>query len=156
MDAGASMLDLVLRMVEYAPVTHLDAQLIRARGEYDADVEASLRLEFHGGTIRTDVILLGDTVEQVERIQIYGENGTAGWTLREGKPHDLYVRPAGGPSEEGDPALYRVPSPDAAFVTAIRSGRGFGPDTAPDLYDAASAIPVISLVERVYAEAIWR
>jgi predicted dehydrogenase len=156
LDAGASMLDMLLRMVDYAPVTHLDAQLIRARGDYDADVEASLRLEFRGGATRADFILLGDTVERVERIQIYGENGTAGWTLREGKPHDLYVRPSGGPSEEGDPAVYRVPSPDAAFVSALRSGRTFGADTAPDLYDAASAIPVIALVERIYQEATWR
>jgi predicted dehydrogenase len=156
LDAGASMLDMLLRMVDYAPVTHLDAQLIRARGDNDADVDASLRLEFHGGAIRTEVILLGDTTEHVERIQLYGEDGTAGWMLREGQPHDLYVRPGGGPSEEGDPAVYRVPSPDAAFVAALRSGRGFGPDTAPDLYDAASAIPVIGLVERIYQEAVWR
>ena len=156
LDAGVSMLDMLLRMVDYAPVTHLEAQLVRAPGEYDADIEASLRMEFQGGAIRTGLMLLGDTTEHVERIQLYGENGTAGWTLREGQSHDLYVRPAGGPSENGDPALYRVPSPDAAFVSALRSGRGFGPDTAPDLYDAASAIPVIGLVERVYQEAIWR
>ncbi|MBC8101981.1 MAG: Gfo/Idh/MocA family oxidoreductase [Cytophagales bacterium] len=155
-DAGASMLDLLLRMVDYAPVTHLNAELVRARGEYDADTEASLRLEFRGGAIRTNLILLGDTTEQVERIQLYGERGTAGWMSREDQPHDLYVRPDGGPSEAGNPALYRVPSPDAAFVAALRSGRGFGPDTAPDLYDAASALPVVGLVERIYQEAVWR
>jgi hypothetical protein len=47
-------------------------------------------------------------------------------------------------------------SPDAAFVAALRSGRGFGPDTAPDLYDAGSALPAIALTERLYAEAEWR
>jgi predicted dehydrogenase len=156
-DAGASMLDLLLRMVDNAPLTYLDAQLTRVPGgDYDADVDASVRLEFAGGATRADLILLGDTEERVERIQLYGEGGTAGWTLREDHPHDLYLRPAGGPSEPGDPALFRIPSPDAAFVAALRSGRSFGPDTAPDLYDAASALPVIAVVERIYREAIWR
>lgn len=157
LDAGASMIDLLLRMAEGQTLTHLDAELTRVPGSgQDADVEASLRLEFDGGALRANVILLGNALERVERIQLYGENGTAGWTLREDHPHDLYVRPAGGPSEIGDPALYRIPSPDAAFVAALRSGRSFGDDSAPDLYDAASALPTVALVERIYREAIWR
>ena len=156
MDAGASMLDLLLRLTQGATLWHLDAELTRAHGEYDADVEASLRLEFTGGDLRANLVLLGDTTERVERIQIFGENGSAGWALREDMPHDLYVRPLGGPSETGDPALYRIPEPDAAFVAALRSGRSFGADTAPDLYDAASALPVVALVERIYQEAVWR
>jgi hypothetical protein len=92
----------------------------------------------------------------VERIQLYGENGSAGWMLREDAPPDLYVRPLGGPSEPARSADFRAPLPDAAFVAALRSGRSFGPDTAPDLFDASSAVPLVALLERIYAEAVWR
>jgi hypothetical protein len=119
------------------------------------DVRGSLRIGFLGGA-RADITLVGDATEQVERISLFGENGSAGWLMREDAPTELYVRPAGGPTENGDPALYRTLSPDAAFVAALRSGRSFGPDTATDLYDAASAVPVIALVERLLQTAEWR
>jgi predicted dehydrogenase len=155
LDAGASMLDLLLHLVD-SPVDEVNAELSRlGNADVDVDVRSSIRLKFVNG-VRADVLLIGDATEQVERIQLFGVNGTAGWMLREDAPHELYVRPAGGPSEDGDPALYRTLSPDAAFVAALRSGRSFGPDTAPDLYDAATAVPVIALVERIFQSASWR
>ncbi len=151
-DAGASMLDLLLRLVD-ASVDTVDAELLRRGAE--VDVRASLRLAFTNG-VRADVTLLGDATERVERIQIFGENGTAGWHLREDAPPTLYIRPAGGPAQEGDPAQFRDLSPDTAFVAALRSRRSFGPDTAHDLYDAASALPTVALLERIYSEAAWK
>lgn len=153
-DAGASMLDLLLHLVGHSTVASVDAEL-RRQGGLEVDVRGSLRLSFLNGA-RADIILLGDATERVERIQLFGENGTAGWMLREDAAHDLYIRPASGPSETGDAALYRTLLPDAAFVAALRSGRGFGPDVAPDMYDAASAVPVVALVERIYREATWK
>ena len=153
LDAGASMLDLLLNLIPES-VTEVDAVLERPNG-VEVDVRGSVRLVFSGGA-RMEFTLIGDATEKIERFQLYGENGTAGWLLREDAPHDLYVRPPGGPSEPGDAAKHRTISPDAAFVAALRSGRGFGPDTARDLYDAASAIPVIALIERIQKEAVWR
>jgi predicted dehydrogenase len=152
-DAGASMLDLLLRLVP-APVEEADAVLERTGGA-DVDVRGSIRIGFQSGA-RADVVLMGDATEQVERISVFGENGTAGWLLREDTPSELYVRPAGGSAEIGDPAPYRTLSPDAAFVAALRSERGFGPDSPADLYDAASAVPVVALVERLFQTAEWR
>ena len=153
LDAGASMLDLLLTLIPES-VTEVDALLERPNG-IEVDVRGSVRLAFSGGA-RVEFALIGDATEKIERFQLYGENGTAGWLLREDAPHDLYVRPPGGPSEAGDPAAHRTLSPDAAFVAALRSGRGFGPDTGRDLYDAASALPVVSLIERIQTEAVWK
>jgi len=152
-DNGASMLDLLLRFVA-SPVSTVDAELIRVPGG-DVDVRSSVRLSFLNG-VRAEMTLLGDATEETESIRLFGERGTAGWSLRESAPFDLYVRPAGGPSETGNPATFRTLLPDAAFVAALRSGRSFGPDTAEDLYDAATALPVVELVDRIYATAVWR
>jgi predicted dehydrogenase len=152
-DAGASMLDLLLRLVP-APVEEADALLERTGGA-DVDVRGSIRVGFQSG-VRADLILMGDATEQVERISVFGQNGSAGWLLREDAPSELYVRPAGGPTEIGDPAAYRTLSPDAAFIAALRSDRGFGPDSSGELYDAASALPVVALVERLLQTAEWR
>ena len=154
LDAGASMLDLLFRLVGGSPAVDASAELCRWGG-VDVDVQASLRLTFASGT-RADVTLLGDATEKVERIQLFGENGTAGWLLREDVPADLYVRPVGGPSETVDAEPYRTLSPDQAFVAALQEGRDFGPTAPADLYDAASAVPVVALVERLYREAVWR
>jgi predicted dehydrogenase len=153
LDNGASMLDLLLRIVD-SPVSGVEGELTRAPGA-DVDVRASVRLSFLNG-VRAELSLLGDATEETESIRLFGERGTAGWSLREDAPHDLYLRPAGGPSEAGDPAGFRTLLPDAAFVAALRSGRSFGPDTAEDLYDAATALPVVDLVDRIYATAVWR
>jgi len=152
-DAGASALDLLLRLVD-TPVTDLDV-LLQRRGGADVDVRASLRVGF-GGDTRADLTLIGDAPEHVERIQLYGQNGSAGWTLREDAPPDLYVRPSGGPSEQAASADFRAPLPDTAFVAALRSGRSFGPDTAADLFDAETVVPLVALLERAYAEAVWK
>lgn len=154
LDAGASMLDLLFRLVDNSPIRDAAADLSRMGG-VDVDVQASVRLVFASGT-RADVTLLGDATEKVERIQLFGENGTAGWLLREDFPAELYVRPAGGPTENVDAAPYRTLSPDEAFIAALKEGRDFGSNTPADLYDAASAVPVVDLVERIYREAVWR
>jgi len=155
LDSGASMLDMLLRLVD-SPVDEVNADLSRqGSAEVEVDVRTSLRLKFVNG-VRADVLLIGDATEQVERIQLFGANGTAGWMLREDAPHELYVRPTGGPSEIGDPRQYRTLLPDAAFVAALRSGRSFGPDTTPDLYDAATAVPVVALIERIFQSAAWQ
>lgn len=150
-DSGSSRLDLLLRLVD-SPVTDVDAQLLR--GGETVDVRASLRLLFRSG-VRADVTLVGDSTELVEEIRLFGERGTAGWHIHEDAPAELYLRPRGGPLRHGSPDAHG-PSPDAAFVTALRSGRAFGPDTAPDLYDAASTLPVISLIERIHTDAAWK
>lgn len=153
-DNGASMIDLLLRLVNHSTVMHIDAELQR-HGGTDVDVRGSIRLTFLNGT-RADLTFLGDATERVERIQLFGERGTAGWMLREDAPHTLYVRPDGGPSQDADAAQYRTLLPDAAFVAALRSGRGFGADTAQDMYSAATAVPVVALVERIAREAVWK
>ena len=162
LDAGVSMLDLLLRFVA-EPVETVDATLSRPYEAVgmDVDVRSSIRLGFKGGA-RAEIVLIGDTTESVENIQLFGDNGSAGWLLRAGRPHDLYVRvidpngePGAGTTDNGDPTIYRTLSPDAAFVAALRTRKGFGPDTGQDLYDAASALPVIALVERIYREAEW-
>ncbi len=153
LDAGASMLDLLLTLIPES-IHEVDAVLERPNG-VEVDVRGSVRLTFSGG-VRVELSLIGDATEKIEQFQLYGEHGTAGWLLREDAPHQLYLRPPGGPSEIGDPATHRTLSPDAAFVAALRSGRSFGSDTARDLYDAASAIPVVALIERIQAEAVWK
>jgi len=154
LDAGASMIDLLLRLVD-APVLTTYADLVRGGGDADVDIRAFVRLTFSNG-VRADLALIGDATETVERIELFGERGTAGWTMREDHPFDLYLRPDGGPSETGDPASFRTLLPDAAFVAALRSGRSFGADSAQDLYDAVTAIPVVELVEGIYRTATWR
>lgn len=160
LDTGASVLDLLLRLID-SPVESVDAILFRdAHAPViggGVDVRASLRLGFASGA-RADLSLLGDVSAGVERIDLFGATGSAGWAQREGaaEKHELWVRPAGGPTETGDPRVLRSPLPDAAFVAALRSGRSFGADSAPDLHDAASSLPVIALIERIYQEAVWK
>ncbi len=158
-DAGASLLDLLLGLAAgtgAAPVpVHLDARLTRAGGGAGVDVRASLRLSFSPGP-QADVSLIGDATESVEVIQLFGENGSAGWLLRENAPPLLYLRPAGGPTEEADSARFRGPLPDDAFVTALATpGRAFGQDHAPDLFDAASVVSLVALLEQIHAYAQW-
>jgi len=159
LDNGVSMLDLVLDLAGHAPVLSASAELVRATAtsdDVDVDIRALVQLSLAGG-LHADMTLLGDATEEIEEIRIFGENGTAGWLQREGSVAELYLRRAGGESEQQDAAAYRVPLPDAAFVEAIRVGRSFA--EAPltgDLYDAATTIPVIDLTERLYREAIWR
>jgi predicted dehydrogenase len=154
-DAGASLLDLLLSLAAGTGAslvpTRVDARLTRSRGS--VDVRASLGLSFSPGP-HADVTLIGDATEAVEVIQLFGENGTAGWLLREGAPPLLYLRPQGGPAEEADSARFRGPLPDDAFVTALATpGRTFGQDHAPDLFDAAFVVPLVALLERIHAEA---
>lgn len=151
-DAGASMLDLTLRLI---PETLADAQAELYRsGTAEVDVCASVRLHFRGGS-RAELTLLGDAPETQERIVVVGERGTAGWCQREGAPAELYLKEVGCLPETPDPSAYRIPTPDIAFLTALRSGRRFDADTAPDLYDGATALPTIALVERLYRDAQW-
>ena len=152
-DAGASMLDLCLSLIP-APLSETHAELYRA-GTAEVDVCASVRLWFRNQA-RVELTLLGNSVETQERIQLFGERGTAGWCQREGAPAELYLKESGGTQETPDPSAYRIPTPDAAFLAALRSGRRFDAETASDLYDAATALPTISLVERLYREAEWR
>ncbi|MCX6367746.1 MAG: Gfo/Idh/MocA family oxidoreductase [Armatimonadetes bacterium] len=151
-DAGASVLDLTLRLIPEA-VSAAHADLYRA-GSAAVDVCASVRLQFRSGA-RAELTLLGDAPETLERILVVGERGTAGWCQREGAPAELYLKQEGSPQETPDPAFYRIPTPDIAFLTALRSGRRFDADTASDLYDGATALPTIALVERLYQEAQW-
>lgn len=154
LDAGASMLDLLLRLTD-SSVLSVTSEMVRGTGDIDVDVRAFVHLVFASG-VRADLSLLGDATEEVERIELYGERGTAGWSLREDAPFDLYLRPTGGPSESGDPAAFRTLLPDAAFIAALRSGRAFDADSALDLYDAETALPVVELVQRVQSVATWR
>jgi len=154
LDAGASIIDLLMHLHD-SPVLSTNAELVRGGGDVDVDMRAFVRLVFASG-MRADLCLIGDATETLERIELFGERGTAGWSLREDHPFDLYIRPAGGPSEQGDPAPFRTLLPDAAFVAALRSRRSFGLDSSHDLYDAATAVPVVSLVERIYQTAHWR
>lgn len=153
LDAGASLLDLLMHL-EPTSLSEIDAEL-RRLGPTDVDVRASIRLTFTNG-MRADITLIGDATEEVERIQLFGEKGTAGWLLREDTPAELYIRPEGGPSETGDPAAYRTLSPDAAFVAALRAPHAFGANDAPNLYDASTAVPVVAAVEQIYQQASWR
>lgn len=152
-DAGASMLDLTLRLIP-EPVSVASAQLYKA-GVAEVDVCASVQLRFRSDA-RAELTLLGDATHTLERIQLFGENGIAGWEQREGASASLYVQENGGTPEYPDAALHRIPTPDIAFLAALRSGRRFDADTAPDLYDAVTALPTIALVERLYREAVWR
>ncbi len=173
LDAGASLLDLTLRLAGGAPVADARAELTRPRGSadglaFDVDVRAFVRLYFGasggsggGGSAfppTATLHLLGDAAEQIERIDLFGENGTASWSLREDAEATLYVRPVGGPTELVDAAPFRAPLPDAAFIAALRAGKSAasGVDDAPDVYDAASALLVVELVQRLYETAEWR
>jgi predicted dehydrogenase len=159
-DAGLPLLDVLLPLAA-SPVSETHAVLERA-GRQAVDVRGTVGIRFQSGA-RADVSLVGDATHSVAWIQLFGERGMAGWWEREGVPPDLFLQTVaangseggGGAAERGDPGAHGV-SPDAAFVAALRSGRGFGPDTAPDLYDAGSALPAIALTERLYAEAEWR
>ncbi|MBC8141297.1 MAG: Gfo/Idh/MocA family oxidoreductase [Armatimonadetes bacterium] len=159
LDNGVSMLDLVLDLAGHAPVLSASVELMRATdasGDVDVDIRALVQLSLAGG-LHADMTLLGDATEEIEEIRIFGANGTAGWLQREDSPAELYLRRAGGESEFQDAVPFRVPLPDAAFVEAIRVGRSFAtPDSPNDLYDAATAIPVIDLTERLYRNAVWR
>lgn len=152
-DAGASMVDLTLSLLR-EPVTVAEAELFRV-GLTEVDVRASVRLNTVSGA-RAELTLLGDATETLERIQVFGENGTAGWWLREGAPGELYLRLADGTEEKPEASAYRIPTPDVAFLDALRCGRRFDADTAPDLYGAATALPTVALVEQLYAQGAWR
>ena len=159
LDNGVSMLDLILDLVDHAPVLSAATELTRASGasgDVDVDIRALVRLSIAGG-IHTDMTLLGDATEEIEEIRLFGENGTAGWFQREGETAQLYLRCAGQASVSQDAVPYRTLLPDAAFVEAMRVGRSFAASpSADDLYDAATAIPVIDLTERLYRTATWR
>jgi predicted dehydrogenase len=152
-DAGASMLDILLQIMD-APVEEVDAVLER-QGGVEVDIRGSIRIVFQGGA-QADINLMGDATESIEAIQIFGEEGTAGWFLREDAPFHLYKRHGGGPSEEGDPVPYRTAPPDSAFIAALREGRNFGAEAASNIHDAANAVPVIALFEQILREAKWR
>lgn len=154
LDAGASLIDLLMLLLEGDPVIEADAHLFSLN--HEVDVRGSVHLTFRNG-VRADISLVGDATESIETILIFGERGTAGWTLRDdGSAPALWVRPAGGEIEFADSARYRGPLPDTAFVSAIRSGRSFGRDSAPDLYDAASLVPLVTLLDRIRRDATRR
>jgi predicted dehydrogenase len=152
LDAGASMLDLLLHLTGTA-TTHREVQLFRRSGS-EVDVRASVRLDFIGG-MRGEMTLIGDATEHLEQILIFGENGMAGWYRYENGPQMLYIHPEGEEHENHQPADYRVATPDQAFLAALRSG---GDPNTPDFarYDAVSALPAIELVESLYQAAYWR
>lgn len=166
LDAGASLLDMTLRLAD-APIADAHAELTRPRGSadglaFDVDVRAFVRIHF-GATASNafapsaTLHLLGDVAEQLERIDLFGENGTASWLLREDAEATLYVRPNGGPTELVDAAPFRAPLPDAAFIAALQEGKAATDDEPrPHRYDAASALPVVKLVQRLYETAEWR
>jgi len=169
LDAGASLLDLTLHLAGDAPIADARAELTRPRGSgadglaFDVDVRAFVRIHFGASVAQSfpptaTLHLLGDAAEQMERIDLFGENGTASWSLREDAEATLYVRPLGGPTELADAAPFRAPLPDAAFVAALRAGSPDSPDAddALDVYDAASALAVVELVQRLYETAEWR
>ncbi|MBC7805445.1 MAG: Gfo/Idh/MocA family oxidoreductase [Akkermansiaceae bacterium] len=159
LDNGVSMLDLVLRLTEDAPIIHAEADLVRAveaSSDVDVDIRAFISLSLAGG-VRAEMTLLGDATEEIEEIRLFGENGTAGWLQREDSGAELYIRVAGGASRPQDAVPFRAPLPDAAFVEALRAGRSFASEpSVDDFYDAATAIPVITLTERLYRVATWR
>ena len=149
LDNGASMIDLLARLLSEPCV---DAEsVLRRRGGVEVDVECEARLAFASGTT-AGLTLLGDCPETTERILLFGEGGTAAWSLREDAPTELYVRPVDGPTEIGDPADYRTLSPDEAFVSALSGSENNAPDS---LHDAATALPAIEIVERLLTDARW-
>jgi predicted dehydrogenase len=154
LDAGASMLDMALRMVPDPTVSEAQTTL-RRRSTADVDVEASVRITF-SQDVQLEMTLIGDATEDIESIHLFGEKGTAGWEKREETPHALYSRVAGGPTVRGVAADFRVPLPDAQFVAALKSGRRFDDDCDDDLHGAASALPLVSLVESLYRDAEWK
>lgn len=159
LDNGVSMLDLVLRLTDDTPILHAEADLVRAveaSSDVDVDIRAFISLSLTGG-IRAEMTLLGDATEAIEEIRLFGENGTAGWLQREDSSSELYVRPVSGESRTQDAVPFRAPLPDAAFIEALRVGRSFATEpSVDDIYDAATAIPVIELTERLYRSATWR
>lgn len=152
-DAGASMLDLTLQLLPER-LQAAEAELFRS-GPAEVDVRALVRLTTVSGA-RAELTLLGDATETLERIQIFGEKGTAGWWLHEGATGELYLRTMEGEVEHPAASTYRIATPDTAFLAALRSRRSFDEDTAPDLYAAATALPTVALVERLYQEGTWR
>jgi len=154
LDTGSSVLDLLLRLVDGSPVTHQVVEFMN-RGVVDVDIRSSLILEFANG-VRADFTLIGDATEETEHIELYGLNGTAGWQLREDKPGDLYLREAGKSSVDIAASGHRIPLPDAAFVAALRAGGDFTKETSEHPHSAASALPVIELVQSFYENAVWR
>lgn len=151
-DAGASMLDLTLQLLSES-LQSAEAELFRS-GPAEVDVRALVRLTALSGA-RAELTLLGDATETLERIQLFGERGTAGWWLREDGKGELYLRTSDGVVELPDPAAYRIATPDVAFLAALRSRRCFDGDTAPDLYAAATALPTVALVEQLYQQGRW-
>lgn len=146
LDNGASLLDLLSRLMD-EPCVHAEG-LLRRRGGAEVDIECEARLTFASSASAT-LNLLGDASETTERILLFGEGGSAAWSLREDAPPELYVRPLGGPTEPGDSADHRTLSPDEAFVLALR---GESPDL---LHDAATALPAIEMVEKIRQGARW-
>ena len=152
LDNGASILDLLLRIVQ-APVTDVSARLSR-HGGGEIDTGGLVQLAFANG-VQATLTLIGDSTEEIETIRLFGENGTAGWLLREETPNQLYIRPTEGPSEPGHATPYRIPLPDAAFVNAISERTDFSGNAPISLHDAQTTLPVIALLERIYREAVW-
>ncbi len=159
LDNGVSMLDLVLRLTDESSVLSAHADLVRATegsSDVDVDIRAFITLSLTSG-VRAEMTLLGDATEKIESIRLFGENGTAGWLQREDAPAELYVRPAGKISQIQDAVPFRSPLPDAAFVQALQAGRSFADEpSSNDIYNAATAIPVIELTERLYRGATWK
>jgi predicted dehydrogenase len=146
LDNGASLLDLLARFMN-EPCVRAEG-FLRRRGGVEVDVECEACLTFASSASAT-LTLLGDAPEITERILLFGEHGTAAWSLREDAPPELYVRPTGGPTEPGDPADHRTLSPDEAFVIALQGG-------CPEpIHDAATALPAIEMVEKIQQSARW-
>lgn len=146
LDNGASMLDLLSRLMD-EPCVQAEG-FLRKRGGAEVDIDCEACLTFASGSKAT-VTLLGDTPEITERILLFGEQGTAAWSLHEDATPELYVRAAGGPTENGEPADYRTLSPDAAFVMAL-----CGKSPEP-IHHAATALPAIEMVEKIQQNARW-
>ena len=146
LDNGVSMIDLLVHLLD-EPCTSTDAVFWR-RGGVEVDIECKARLAFASGA-HASLTLLGDCPETTERILLFGENGTAGWSMREDAEPELYVRPSGGPTEPGDPAGFRALSPDEAFVAALNG------ENPPSLHDAATVLPTVDIVERLFQGARW-
>lgn len=146
LDNGVSMIDLVVHLLD-EPCVGAEA-ILRRRGGVEVDIECQARVSFSSGATAC-LTLLGDCPETTERILLFGENGTAAWNLRDDSVPELYVRPAGGPTERGNSADFRALTPDEAFVAALRG------ENPPPLHDAATALPTVEIVERLFQTARW-